>query len=323
MTGNSVRDFRMIRAWHSGVVWATLPALVALATFHRLSGEPRRWAIPVAAVLSLSVSWWMASITIPPGTPGFETQSLRMLEEQARLVGAVGHDWPGLMARAASDEFLWGHRGGWHLFSTLWRVGSARMEIPGHVDHRFSLYVGPWAPVAVTAYVAAVATAVFRRCPRSLAGLLLAFPAVLTLHSSQDGIAHPRYLAMAAPAVVAGLAALAGLTGDWLAHRDPSRARRRGAVRRQVPLTVVPMVTGFLGIGLIFGGVPTPLGLQAAWRGHVMPDTEPDHTVQVAAGARVPSEVREAACIDALREDHARGLPFGSRLMDWGVPPSP
>jgi hypothetical protein len=295
-----------VRGW----VWALPLTALSLIVGWCIGDGRQRWGLAAWTGLVFCASWSAAAAVVPPSAPGFEQQTLRMLEEQARLAGAASGLWQQALDRTFSTEFLWGHRGAGAALGSLKRLMAVRPFVPAWHDPRFDGLAGPWQSLAVGAWCVAVPAAALRRRWVALVGLVLSLPALATLALAHNSIAHPRYLAMATPGLVAGVLALVAV----FSH-PPGRPSRTA---RLAP-SWVPLVGGVVGLALVLGVPPTPMAAGAAWRQVQLPESEPRDTLLFAANGGTGRRSPSPRCLEALAQDHTRGLPWGSRLLGWDV----
>lgn len=261
-----------------GILWTAPLALLLIA-----GGRCRGWVLGWGAV-----AWGLGRVAYAADTLPLEVQAWQ-------AANVLDFDAGGRPPEALHTHgFVWGRSALVDLPRTVWTLATLPRAAPGSraaLDPHVLPGSAAWQWLGLAAGSLIVAVPQLRR--RSRWALLAAVPGlVLWVAALQSDLAEPRLLVGAGPA-------LAVVTGLGLAGRG-----RRG------------LAVGAVGLALLL--VPASVGLswQADWRPRVQ--AREGHIGRLLHAARTASREQGAlreTCVAALREDHARGHPAGSRWL--------
>lgn len=261
-----------------GILWTAPLALLLVA-----AGRARGWVLGWGVV-----AWGLGRVAYTADTLPLEVQAWQAANVLDFDAGARPPE--SLHARG----FVWGRSALLDLPRTVWTLATLPRAVPGSraaLDPHVLPGTAAWQWLGLAVGGLLLAVPQLRR--RSRTALLAAVPGlVLWAAALQSDLAEPRLLVGAGPA-------LAVVTALGLAGRG-----RRG------------LVVGVVGLALLLVPASSGLSWQADWRPRVQ--AREGHIGRLLHAARSTSREQGAlreTCVAALREDHERGLPAGSRWL--------
>ena len=287
-----------------GMLFVAGPLLVGFMLVLQAERRQLPWML-LALGVPIAVSWGLARAWVPSGAPGLEQQALQMLGEVSARAGQPVEqvDLQDDITIAVLHEFLWGWRGLVHLPGSFGRVVSIQAELrqlPPLSDLRFQL-LAPWLVPALVGGLVALLHHLRKGALRVVLAGVLVVPFAVSVHSSASWIAHPRYLAVGAPALVLGLSALVGCGVDRFRRKLSARQERQ----RSLGSVLVPVGVFIVGLLLLLLPASRGMSARAEWRGMIITDSEPSATLAAVQRGSSDQYQRNPICIAGLQADLA------------------
>ena len=296
------------------LVWA-LAFTGTAAVLASTGGSARERGLRLLCLfLPIGLSWFLGSLSFPENALSLEQQL-----DVRPLFHLHGSRDPSVMPPwEHASRYVWGHtpiHGIPGTIATLLEQAGfpqpADLDMhspPGFVQRQ----VDPWIETAFLAVPLAVVVATRSKSRLGLAAVGTLVPYLVALWGLQHMVeSQARFLTQGLPAVALAL----GVCFGGLIREIPVRGRW-GPMLRDAAATC-----GF--IAITFGALPSPLAPDARWRQAFAPELSQLADLDMALRRPDRADAMEAgprACTEALRSQHAAGVPKWSRWLDVRPP---